>query len=1563
MGTSAAATTPANIKLSGEAAPTYTSANNYTLTSVASNGGSTSTSNISTGGTYNFLSVAGTSDRALGFLNSGTYGTPRSIMLAVSNSSGATIQDLTVQFNLEKYRSGSREYNWTFYTSPDGVTWTAQSAGAQNYPADASNTVFYAPPQTITKTVPLLGVNLANGATYYLRWSQVGVGGTISGSTNGQASGLDNLVLTPTLAGGPPPPPTGSISTGSVSPTSFCVTATAGSAVSVPFTSTGTYTSPYSVQLSDATGVFPASATAGLIGSGDTSPIAATIPAGTPSGTKYRVRVLNSNPATLGSNNGADLTVSLTPADNPVAVTPSTPQSVTTTGTGGTLTASAATGSAYSWLYSTNSVGPFTSTISGATVSTYQVKGADFPGAGTFYVVAQAVISSACGTATGLSTPVELTVTAPVVAPALTVSPTTLPDFGSVASGAGSTVRNFAVSGSSLTDNITITPPAGFEIRTGTNPFACCAIVLAPTGGSVPSTTIDVRFVPTAAQPYQASIPVTSNGLPSQSVAVSGTGVEAVYPATLSTTAVTNLTPTSASTGGTVALDGGTAVTARGVVWAKTANPILGTTKTADGAGSGTFTSAITGLLPGTTYFVRAYATNATSTAYGEEFTFTTVAVPLAAEPTQPAALTASQVTSTSLQLNLSGGDGAKRLVVAHLGSAVDADPQDATTYTADQDFGQGSVLGKGNYVVYNGTGSTVQVTNLRANTPYYFSVFAFNDNDTPYAENYLTTTPGTLQQQTVAAPAAMLLEENFEYPAGSLLTANNWTAHSGGGTNAVAVTTTGLAYPGYGANSGNAAALVTSGEDVNRTFEAVYGRTPVYVSALVKVSKVSTTGDYFFHLGPKVIGSNFRSRVFVKQGSSTSKVQFGISGSGAATYAAQEYDLNATYLLVIKYSFDEAGNVSQLFVNPTTDTEPTTASASSTETGTTPSAPNDNIGSVALRQGASSPALQIDGIRVGTTYRVVKTGLICLQPEPSFTAAPVCQGAPTAFTDASKTVEANATYAWDFDSNGTVDLTTAGNVSYTYPAAGTYTAKLTITQGACSDTYTQQITVRALPTAALTGNATICTGETASLTVHLTGSAPWLLAYSPDGGTTTTPLTITAADVTGAGNYLLAVSPTATTTYTLASLTDANCQATALTGSATITVNTPPVLTAPTIPTANTSATECGASVTFVSTATGAPAPVITYSVVKDGQAQAITSPYFFPVGTTIVTATATNSCGTVTKTFSVVVQDKQAPAVLVRNITVALSNGTATITPSQVDNGSTDACGIASTTLSKTTFDCGNIGANAVTLTVTDIHGNVASQTATVTVTGSIPNPQIAVVPASTVYTGGVATTLYLGYGPQSVTLTASDGASYQWSPTAGLSSASTANPVFTATAAGTYTYTVTATSPSGCTAIKSVTLTVIDARCGVKNDKVLLCHKGKAACVTSADVADYLKHGDTLGDCTTTATKTAVATSATDSSAASQGAMPTAVFEAYPNPFSERAVVHFRPEVTGTAKLQLYNTLGQMVKTLYDGPAQAGQDYEFTVEGAAFAAGLYTGRLLIDGKVQTVRLVLTK
>ena len=97
-------------------------------------------------------------------------------------------------------------------------------------------------------------------------------------------------------------------------------------------------------------------------------------------------------------------------------------------------------------------------------------------------------------------------------------------------------------------------------------------------------------------------------------------------PPTVTTTAITDITQTSATSGGTVTNEGTSPVTARGVCWSTSENPTTADDKTVDGSGAGSFTSFITGLLPGTTYYVRAYAISLDGTGYGNQEMFTTVA-------------------------------------------------------------------------------------------------------------------------------------------------------------------------------------------------------------------------------------------------------------------------------------------------------------------------------------------------------------------------------------------------------------------------------------------------------------------------------------------------------------------------------------------------------------------------------------------------------------------------------------------------------------------------------------------------------------------------------------------------------------------------------------------------------------------------------------------------------------------------------------------------------------------------------------------------------------------------
>ena len=97
---------------------------------------------------------------------------------------------------------------------------------------------------------------------------------------------------------------------------------------------------------------------------------------------------------------------------------------------------------------------------------------------------------------------------------------------------------------------------------------------------------------------------------------------------TLSTSSVDSINEHTAISGGNVINDGGSPVIAHGVCWS-TNYPTINDSHTSDSSGIGNFTSKLTGLAAGTTYTVRAYATNSAGTAYGDAMIFTTLSAPI----------------------------------------------------------------------------------------------------------------------------------------------------------------------------------------------------------------------------------------------------------------------------------------------------------------------------------------------------------------------------------------------------------------------------------------------------------------------------------------------------------------------------------------------------------------------------------------------------------------------------------------------------------------------------------------------------------------------------------------------------------------------------------------------------------------------------------------------------------------------------------------------------------------------------------------------------------------------
>lgn len=194
--------------------------------------------------------------------------------------------------------------------------------------------------------------------------------------------------------------------------------------------------------------------------------------------------------------------------------------------------------------------------------------------------------------------------------------------------------------------------------------------------------------------------------------------------ATVTTAVPSEVTSSSAVSGGDVTSDGGAEVTGRGVVWSKNHNPAISLdTKTSDGSGVGKFTSAITGLEPGTTYYVRAYVTNAFGTSYGEEVSFTT-----SIELSKVTTTSVSDITSKSAK---SGGN-----VTSDGGSSV-TERGVVWGTVANPDLSNSNKLISGN----GKGGFTSSITGLTPNTKYYVRAYATNSKGTSYGEQVSFTT------------------------------------------------------------------------------------------------------------------------------------------------------------------------------------------------------------------------------------------------------------------------------------------------------------------------------------------------------------------------------------------------------------------------------------------------------------------------------------------------------------------------------------------------------------------------------------------------------------------------------------------------------------------------------------------------------------------------------------------------------------------------------------------------------------------------------------------------------
>jgi Lamin Tail Domain len=214
-----------------------------------------------------------------------------------------------------------------------------------------------------------------------------------------------------------------------------------------------------------------------------------------------------------------------------------------------------------------------------------------------------------------------------------TLSSSTLTGFGNVCLNTTAGPNSFTITGTNLTTaNVTVAALAGFTYSTTSGGTYTTTLSLTQPSGSY-SQQIFVKFTPTAVQSYNGNIAVAGGGGTTQNVAATGAGVNTAPSVT--SAAASAITQTTATVAGTIPANGCTAVNAYGIEFSTTNAFPNGTgTAVASTNLSGTnFSSALTGLSPGTTYYYHAYATNAGGTTYGSQGSFTTAAPVLTATP------------------------------------------------------------------------------------------------------------------------------------------------------------------------------------------------------------------------------------------------------------------------------------------------------------------------------------------------------------------------------------------------------------------------------------------------------------------------------------------------------------------------------------------------------------------------------------------------------------------------------------------------------------------------------------------------------------------------------------------------------------------------------------------------------------------------------------------------------------------------------------------------------------------------------------------------------------------
>lgn len=876
----------------------------------------------------------------------------------------------------------------------------------------------------------------------------------------------------------------------------------------------------------------------------------------------------------------------------------------------------------------------------------------------------------------------------------------------------------------------------------------------------------------------------------------------------LVTTPVNSVGSTTAVSGGNITSDGGAPVTDRGVCWNTTGSPTTADAHTNDGAGIGSFTSNLSGLTPGTTYFLRAFATNSAGTTYGGQVTFTTVN-PIPADPTSISTSANPICNGTSTQLTAIGVVGTVYWytgscggTLVGTGNPINVTPGLTTTYYA-RNYNSGlfsngcasttitvntapAILCSSNITVNNTPGlcganvsySAATATGSPAPTITYShasgSFFPSGSTTvTATATNSCGSTSCTfivtvidIQAPVISCPFNITVNATPGV-CGAVVNYSSPAATDNCGSNTLPTSISGYAFKGnYNGHTYFLSNSMATPETAHANAIALGGHLVTINSAAENtfVSAMSPTNYMWIGYTDKDVEGTFRwitdEPVTYTNWASGEPNNSGnedwavINWGGSPKWNDWLYTVSAYY--VVEFSGGSVpttlltglGSGATFPIGMSTETWQATDQAGNVSTCSFTVTVVDNIAPTVVTQNitvqlnssgtATITAAQVDN---GSTDNcgiasivVSKTAFNCSNIGPNTVTLTVTDVNGNVSTGTAvvtvQDITAPIVIAQDvvvqLDENGNGILTPAMVDNGSTDECGIASMALTRTDFSCTNIGEN---IPGVVTATMTVDNQfwiyLSTSPTdAGILLGSNGNWPEVTSYTANliPGQTYY-LHIKAEDVGGPEMFIGDFSVTGSFQFV-------NGQQTLTTNAANWTLSQTAFGINPETP------RDLG--VTNFSPIWGT-TPGISSNAryiwkqnwnTLGSEIVYFTTPVLFTgvVNETILTVTDVNGNSS-SQTVKVEVEDNIAPVVITQNVTIQLdASGQASVTAVQINNGSTDACGIASLSLSKTTFDCSNVGANTVTLTVTDVNGNVSTATAKVTVVDAIAPVAIA-------------------------------------------------------------------------------------------------------------------------------------------------------------------------------------------------------------------------------------------